>query len=265
MLEAMTLPFMQRALIAGALVGFLASYYGVFVTQRGLAFMGEGLAHAAFGGIALGILLGANPLYLALPWTVLAAGGIVWVQHRGQVRGDSAIGIFFAVSMSLGILFLSMKRTYAGDAFSYLFGSILSVSQADLWMTAGVVVLSLFTWPLWGLWAYATFDRELAQADRLRVALLDYALSICIAIAVVAAVKVVGIVLVAAFMVIPAATARLLTRSFAAMTVCSVFLGVGGAVAGLFFSYVRDMPTGPAMVLVQAACFFAALLFARAR
>lgn len=263
MLEALQLPFMQRALLGGILVAILASYYGVFVVQRGLAFLGAGLAHAAFGGVALGLLLDVEPLWVAVPFTVLAALGIVWVRERTELAPDTAIGIFFAVSMALGIIFLAFRHDFSSDAFTYLFGSILAVSSADLWVMGLVLLATLATRTLWGQWAYATFDRELAQADRIPTVRHDYLLAVLLAVTIVVSMKVVGIVLIAAFLVIPAATARLLARTFARMTVISVLVGVLSAVAGLWTSYVLDLPSGAAIILVQAVLFFVALVMQR--
>jgi zinc transport system permease protein len=260
MAELFTLPFMQRALVGGLVVGFLASYYGVFVVQRGLSFLGSGLAHAAFGGVALGLLLNTEPLWVAVPFTLLVALGIAWVHHRTRLGGDTAVGIFFAVAMALGVLFLFMRRQYTADAFTYLFGSILAVSSTDLWLTGGVVLLTLLALPLWRRWAYASFDRELAQADRLPVASDDYLLILLIAITVVVSIKVVGIVLIAAFLVVPAAAARLLARTFRHMTLLAIAIGMASAVVGLVASYFLDVPSGPTIILVQAVVFFAAVL-----
>lgn len=263
MLEVLGYPFMQRALVAGLLVGFLASFYGVFVVQRGMSFLGDGLAHAAFGGVALGLLLSVEPLWVAVPFTLLVAAGIVWVREKTKLGGDTTIGVFFAVSMALGIVFLSMKRQYTSEAFTYLFGSILAVTTTDLWAAVVVVVFALSTSPWWRRWAYATFDRELALADRLSVARDDYLLSISLAVTVVVAVKVVGILLVVSFLVIPAASARLLARRFSTMTALSIAIGMTSAVAGLLGSYLADIPSGPAIILLQAAVFVIAALARR--
>jgi len=260
MTEVFDMPFMQRALAAGLLIGLLSSYFGVFVVQRGLSFFGDGLAHAAFGGVALGLLIGAEPLWIAVPFTIVAALGIVWVRDRTRLGGDTAIGIFFAVSMALGVLFLSMRKGFSADAFSYLFGSILSVQPMDLWVACAVAVGACATLPLWGRWAYATFDRELASSDRVPVLRDDYLLAVCLAVTVVVAMKVIGIVLVAAFLVIPAAAARLLARTFFSMTLISMTIGASSAVAGLWVSYALDIPSGPAIILLQAAVFFFAAL-----
>ncbi len=258
--EILTLPFMQRALIGGVLVGFLASYYGVFVVQRGLSFLGSGLAHAAFGGIALGLLLKTDPLWIAVPFTVMVAIGITWVRDRTELGNDTVVGIFFAISMALGIVFMFLRHEYTSDAFTYLFGSILAVTYTDIIIAAILVLVTVCCWPLWRRWAYATFDRELAKADRLPVVFDDYLLSVLIAVTVVVAIKVVGIVLIAAFLVIPAATARLLSNTFFKMTIFSMALGVLSALIGLVFSYYLDVPSGATIILLQAGIFFIAML-----
>lgn len=265
MLEPFALPFMQRALIGGALVALLASYFGPFIVQRRMAFLGSGLAHAAFGGVALGILLGAEPLWTAVPFTIAVAAAIVWVRNRTGLASDTAIGIFFSASMALGIVFMGMKTDYTRDAYTYLFGSILYVTVNDLLVTAAVVAAVAFLAPQWGRWAYATFDPNLARADRLRIERDEYVLTIAIAVAIVVAMKVVGILLIAAFLVLPAAIARMLSRSFAAMTLWSLAIGVATAEAGLLLSYYFNQPGGAAIILLQSVLFFALLAVSRLR
>ncbi|MFH1549248.1 MAG: metal ABC transporter permease [Planctomycetota bacterium] len=260
MVALIDLHFMQLALAAGVMVGFLASYYGVFVVQRGLGFMGSGLAHAAFGGVALGLLLGAQPLWIAVPFTVFVAIAITWVRERTKLGSDTVIGIFFAVSMALGIVFLSLTEGYTRDAFTYLFGSILAVTSTDLWVIGFVVLVAILLHPLWGRWAYATFDREMAAADRVPVRRDDYLLSVLIAVSVVTSVKLVGVVLVSAFLVIPAATARLPARRFSTMAWLSVEIGVATAFAGLLASYWLNIPSGACIVLTQGVLFLICLL-----
>lgn len=250
-------------LIGGLLVAFLASYYGVFVVQRGLSFLGSGLAHAAFGGIALGLLLETEPLRIAVPFTVLVAIAITWIQSRTKLGGDTAIGIFFSVSMALGIVFLFIRHEYTDDVFTYLFGSILAVTWTDIYMTILMVLITLLFWPFWSRWAYTSFDRELAQTDHIPVKRDDYLLTILIAVTVVVAIKVVGIVLIAAFLVIPAATSRLISKTFRMMTIFSVLFGIVSVAIGLVISYYFDIPSGAAIILFQALLFFIAFSLGR--
>lgn len=252
---------MQRALIAGILVGFLASYYGVFIVQRGLGFLGSGLAHAAFGGVALGVLLNAEPLWVAVPFTVLVAVGITWVKDKTKLGGDTTIGIFFSVSMALGIIFIFLKRQYTSDAFNYLFGSILSVTTTDIIVPFVLILFTLLLFPFWKRWAYSSFDRELAQADKIPVQFDDYLLSVLIAVTIVVSIKVVGIVLIAAFLVIPPATSRLVNNSFSKMTVVSIIIGISTALVGLWISYYMNVPSGATIILLQAAVFFIVMVF----
>lgn len=261
MIEALSLPFFQRAFIACLLVGYLASFFGVFIVQRGLSFMGSGLAHAAFGGVTLGLLLNTEPLYVAIPFTIMVSVGITWVREKTILSADTAIGIFFSVSVSLGVIFLSIKKGYTAWAFNFLFGSILSVKESDIYISLVLVLLSFFTYPLWGHWAYATFDRELSLSDRLPVLWEDYLLSGIIAVIIVVSVKIIGIILIAAFLVIPAASGRLVSSTFLAMTIWSVIIGVFSSWSGLVISYVTDLPSGATIILVQAIFFFLLLAF----
>lgn len=256
MFEIFSLPFLQRAIIAGALVGFLSSYYGVFVVQRGMGFLGSGLAHAAFGGVAIALFFNQEPLIVAIPFTILISIGITYVKEKTNLAEDTTIGIFFSVSMALGIIFISLKKTYSSDAFNYLFGSILAVNNNDIIITAVLALITILLFPYWKRWAYSSFDRELAFTDKIKVNFDDYLLNILVAITIVVSIKVVGIVLIAAFLVIPAASSRLVVRTFSKMTILSIFLGITSAFFGLLISYYLDIPSGATIILLQAIIFF---------
>ena len=267
--EPLSLDFMQRAMIAGTLVGGLCAMIGVFVVQRGLSFLGDGLAHAAFGGIALGLLLGVGSdhvTWVALPFTVLVALGIGWVLRRGGMRGDVATGVFFAVSFALGVLFLGLRRSDAQpvNIESMLFGSILAISPADLGVIAAVsavtFALMLITW---SRLAYATFDPELAALSGVPVKRLDSMLLALTAVVIVVAVKTVGVALVSSFVVIPAATARMLGRSLGRVALWAVALGMGGAIVGLMVSYHLNVASGATIILTLASAFGLALALRR--
>ena len=259
-LDLLSLPFMQRALIAGVLTGYIASFYGVFVVQRGLSFLGSGLSHAAFGGVALGILLGYEPLYVSIPFTVTVAVAIVYVKQKSILGSDTAIGIFFSLSVALGIVFLSLKKTLTTDAYSYLFGSILAVSETDLYIIGILVVLSIATWPFWGKIAYASLDPEMARAEKVPVKRDDYLIAIVLSISIVVSIKIVGIILIASFLVIPAASARMVSKTFRGMTLLSVLFGIVGSTLGLLLSYAADIPGGASIVLLQSAFFLLTLV-----
>lgn len=248
--------FMQNALIAGILIGFLASYFGVFVVQRKMSFLGSGLSHSAFGGVALGLLLNVEPLWVAIPFTIIVSILIVYLKEKTKIETDTSIGILFSVSVAIGIVLLSMRKNYSGDAYSYLFGSILSVSYNDLIAISILSLLAIITiYFKWADWAYSTFDSELSTSDKINVIRDDYILSILIAITIVVAMKIIGIILISAFLVIPAAAGKMISKTFFQMTLFSILIGVFSSIAGLFFSYIFDIPSGAAIILCQTLIF----------
>jgi zinc transport system permease protein len=276
--EAFGYAFMQRALLAGVLVALMSGLLGTFVVQRRLSFLGDGLAHAAFGGMGLGAFVVVtfgfleagflrDPLWVAVPFSLLAALGIAFVRDRTELSSDTAIGVFFAVSVALGVLFFSRIPPDADlgvNVLDLLFGSILAVRQTELVViavTAGLV-LGALGWA-WGRLAYATFDDELARTDGVRTRALEYLLFATAALVVSVSAVVVGIVLMAAYLVIPAAAARLRSRSLAGTSVRAMAIGVATTVAGVLASYLADVPTGSAIILGQAAVFVVAAVLPR--
>jgi zinc transport system permease protein len=275
LLEALDYAFFQRALLGGILTAIATGILGVFVVQRGLAYLGNGLAHASFGGLALGALVASatsaqgvlrEPLLIALPFTLAIAVAIAYVRDRTRLSSDTAIGVFFAVSVALGILFLSLIPPDENviDVWHLLFGSILAVGERELVFIAVMTLVTVAAVAAtWGQLAYATFDEELAQSDGVHVRALEYGLFVLASVAVVVSAQVVGIILLAAYLIIPAASARLLSRSLLQMTVLAVVLGVITTVVGLFASYVADVPSGAAIVLLQAVVFAVAAVTSR--
>ena len=208
MSDVLSYPFMQRALVAAVLVGVVCSVIGTYVVLRKMAFIGAGISHSAFGGVALGYLLGLDPIGIAIPFCFATAMAIGWVSRKGRVSEDTAIGIAFASTMALGALFISLKKGYNLDLFGYLFGSILAVSKSDLWLILGlglgviVIVALLFKELL-----FVSFDEEMAAVSGLPVQTLYFLLLGLMALTVVISIKIVGIILVEALLVIPAAAA----------------------------------------------------------
>ena len=264
MLEYLQYPFFQRAIAAGIIVAILGSYYGVFVVQRKMSFFGSGLAHAAFGGVAAGLFFGTEPLWFASFFTFAVAMLIMWLRDKTRLATDTVIGVLFAVSVAIGIVLMSLSGSLNVDAHSYLFGSVLSVTQNDLILGGIVLLLTIISaFVFWGKWAYATFDSELAKADKINVKFDDYVLAGLIAVTIVIAIKMVGILLISSFIVIPAAAARMLSRSFFVMTLISVLLGALSSVAGLWLSVIADIPAGASIILIQSLIFATAMLFSR--
>jgi ABC-type Mn2+/Zn2+ transport system permease subunit len=265
--DILTYTFMQRALAASLLIGTVSAIIGVYVVLRGLAFIGAGIAHASFGGVAVGFLLGIDPILAAVVFCLVTAWGIAWTSRRAEVREDTAIGIFFAATMALGILFIGLMRDYNVDLFGYLFGSVLAVTQEDLWLSLGLgagalLIVGLFFKEL----LFITFDPEMAQVSGLPAGALYVLLLSLMALTIVLSIKVVGIILVSALIVIPAAAAYQLTEDFRWMMLLAVVIGNLSAVVGLCLSYGLDTASGATMVLTATTLFIlSALLSPRRR
>jgi ABC-type Mn2+/Zn2+ transport system permease subunit len=259
--EILEFAFMQRALVAAALIGAVCAVVGVYVVLRGLSFIGAGIAHASFGGVALGFLLGVNPVLTAIGFCLAIAWGIGFVARKGRVREDTAIGIFFASSMALGILFIGMMHGYNVDLFGYLFGSILAVTPQDVWITAslGVAVL-LVVGVFYKELLFVIFDPQMAEVTGVPAGKLYFLLLSLVALTVVLSIKVVGIVLVSALIVTPAAAAYQLSEDFRRMMALAVVIGVTSAVGGLLLSYWLDTASGATIVLLATLIFFASAL-----
>ena len=276
LLDLFSLPFMRRALLAGLGIAVMAGPLGGFIVQRRLAFLGDGLAHASFGGMGLGALLvfgfGLSagtiifhePLWVALPFVLLTALGIAWVSGATRLSSDTTIGVFFAVSTSLGVMFFSLIPPDADvgvDVFDLLFGTILGVRRGDLLFITGTCLLSLLFFVIvWGRLGYATFDDELARTDGLRVRALEYMLFAVAGVVAAVSTLVVGVILIAAYLIIPAASARMVSRSLIQMTLLSIAIGVATTLAGLVASFYLDVPSGSTVVLAQALVFVVAAL-----
>lgn len=259
--EMLSLGFMQRAFLGGIMVGASCAFLSVFVVLRRMAFIGQGVSHAAFGGIALSVLVGIQPTLGATIFAILTALAIGMMSRRRWVAEDSTIGIFLAVSMALGLLFLGFKEGSTANLFGYLFGSILSILPADLpWILimTGVVFALLFAF-VKELHFYS-FDEDMARVSGIPVDLLYFGLLVLIAVTVVASMKLVGVILVTALLVIPGAGARLLTSSIITMIVISVASGILSVVIGLTAAYLLDVSPGASIVLVLFGFFLVAFL-----
>jgi len=258
--------FMQRALGASVIVGVVCAVVGCYVVLRAMAFLGDALAHAILPGVALAYLAGIDLLIGALVAAVVVAVGVSFILRSGAIREDTAIGIFFAAALALGVLLISTVDTYAVDLTHVLFGNVLGVSPSDLWLSGGLGLgLLLAVALLYRQLLVVSFDPVLGRTLGLRTHAIRTALFVMTAVAIVVSLRTVGVALVAAMLVTPPATAYLLTRRLPAMMALSAAIGVVSAVAGLYVSYYLDVASGSAVVLVATGIFLLAFLFAPRR
>ncbi len=266
MLQILSYTFMQRALVASTIIGIVCAVIGVYVVLKGLAFIGTGIAHASFGGVALGFLFGWNLILTAALFSIFGALGIGVVSRRGEVKEDTAIGIFFSASMAFGVLIIGLLQGYNIDLFGYLFGSVLAVTQEDILLSGALglgilIIIGLF----FKEFLFISFDQEMAQVVGVPAALLYYLLLALMALTVVISIKVVGIILVEALIVTPAAAAYQLTDDFKRMMTIAVVIGVVSSIAGLFFSYWLNIASGATIVLTSTLIFGGAALLSPRR
>jgi zinc transport system permease protein len=255
-MEVFAYPFMQRALLTGVLVGIITSLLGVLVVLRRSAFFGDAIAHASLAGVAMGVLTGWHPLLTAAGVSVGISMSLHLMERHTRLALDTVLGFILPFFMALGVLLLSLKPGYQPELMSFLFGSILTVSRASLILIAVVtlVVLGVFLRFRPQL-VFATFDEEAAQLSGIRVGLILTGYYVLLALVIIASIRTVGIILVNALLIIPAATAKMLARSLAHMFVLTPLLGTTSVVGGIVSSYYLDLPSGPAVVV------FAGLLF----
>jgi manganese/iron transport system permease protein len=253
--------FMRRALVALALTSVVGAVVGAFVVNKGLAFSGDALAHATLAGVAVAFVSGANVSAGALIAAVLTALGIGWTQRRARVSYDTAIGIAFVAMFAIGLLVLSRRASYTPDLFSFVFGDILGISQADLLGAALLAaVVLIFVAAFYRELLFVAYDPAMAAASGVPVAPFQYALLVLIAVAVVVALKAIGIVLVNAMLIVPAATAGLLVRRMPGIMALGAALGLASSVVGLHVSFYADVSASAAVVLTACALFGVALV-----
>jgi ABC-type Mn2+/Zn2+ transport system permease subunit len=265
-LEPLTFAFFVRALAASVIVGLVCAVVGSYMVLRGLAFMGDALSHSAFPGVVAAYLL-HGPFYIGAAIAAVATSlAIGWITRSGRLRGDTAIGVLFAGMFALGIFLFSLIPNYVGDLFGFLFGEILGIGVGDLAALTILAVIVLATVAvLWKELLYSTFDPLGAAAGGLPVVRLEYLFLALIALTIVVSLQAVGIILVVAMLVTPAATAQLLARSFGRLMAIAIAVGVVAPVIGLYASYWLNSASGATIVLVETAVFIVALAIGRMR
>jgi len=252
--------FMIRAFIAAILIGLVCSVIGVYVVLRNMSFIGDGLAHASFAGIVIAYLLKADLYVGGLIFTILTALGIGAVAKKSEISLDTTIGVFFTAAFALGIALMSRVRTYVVDLQDFLFGNILAIDRRDIIIIAVLAVaVLLVVIALYKELLFASFDPVSAGASGLPVDALSYTLLVLLAVTIIVSLQAAGIILVAALLVTPAATAYQLTNRFGLMMLISAAIGVGAGIVGLYLSYYLNVASGSSIVLVATACFFIAM------
>jgi ABC-type Mn2+/Zn2+ transport system permease subunit len=264
--EPFQFAFMQRALLATLMVSVVSACIGTFVVLKGLAFIGDALAHASFAGVAMAFVLGGNIYLGALVAALVTALAIALVGGRARVSFDTAIGIIFVGAFALGILIVSRQANYTVDLFSFVFGNVLGVGRDDLLLIAlmGFVVLAMVAL-FYRQLLFTAYDPTMAAASGVPVGLVQYGLLAMLAVSTVVALKAVGIVLVVAMLVTPAATASLLVRRVHYIMALGAVVGAVSSVVGLYISYYADVASGAAIVLTATVLFLLVFLFSPRR
>ncbi len=265
-LEPLSYAFMQRGLAAAVIVGILCAIMGTYVVLRGMAFLGDALAHAILPGVAIAYLAGGNLLLGAILTATIVAILIGFFSRQGAIKEDTAIGILFAAALALGVALISTIRTYAVDLSHIMFGNVLGVSPSDLWITIGLGLLILLTvFVLYRPFLVVSFDPVLAATLRLPAELLRNIMLVLLALTVVISLQTVGVGLAAAMLVTPAATAYLLARRLLPMMLISAAIGGLSSLIGLYISYYLNIVSGSAIVLTATAFFLVVFALKRGK
>ncbi|MDJ0734890.1 MAG: metal ABC transporter permease [Nostocaceae cyanobacterium] len=260
LLRLLEFPFMQRSLIAAVLMGILGGLLGCFVTLRQLSFFSHAVGHAALVGVTLGVLLSLNPTWMLLPFTLAFGVVVLYLIDKTDLASDSVLSIVLSGALAIGLILSSLIPGYRGNLMGVLFGDILAVDSTDLILTLLVLLgSSIFLLSTLRQQILLTLNAPVGQVQGIPVQLYRYGFVVLLSLAVAVAIKAVGVLLVNAFLVIPASTAKLMSQHFSHFLVVSVILGSTTSVAGIIVSGVFNFASGPSIVLVQFAVFLTVL------
>lgn len=256
LLNLLQFPFMQRAIIGAVLMGILGGLLGSFVTLRQLSFFSHAVGHAALVGVALGVLLNTNPHWMLLPFTLIFGVVVLYLIDKTDLASDTVLSIVLSGSLAIGVILSSMIKGYRGNLMAVLFGDILAIDRTDLILTVLVLLgSSVFLLSTLRSQILLTLNPDVAQVQGVPVQLYRYGFVILLSLAVAVAIKAVGVLLVNAFLVIPAATAKLISHHFSRFLILSVIVGSSSSIAGMMVSGVFNLASGPSIVLVQFLVF----------
>ena len=265
-MELLQYTFIQKAFLAGSLIAITCAVLGVFLVLKKMSLIGDGLSHLSFGGIALGLFFGVFPTLIAIPVVLLGSILILKISKTAKVYGDSAIGIVSAVGISGGVILASLSKGFNVDLFGYLFGNILAISNTEVILSLifSLLVLAFIFFFYWDLFS-STFDEEYATASGINTNFTNIILSLLTGITVVLSVKVVGVMLVSALLIIPAVTALQFGKSFKVSLVISAFLSLVSVLFGILLSFQLDIPTGATIVMINVIFFVITLILRKTK
>lgn len=256
MLELLTYEFIQKSLIGGVLIGLICGMLGPFLILRRMALLGDGLAHIAFGGIAVGLLLGIGPLIAALIVAAIASVLIERLISKTRVQGDAAIGVMFSFGVAIAILIIGLVNGFTVDIFSYLIGSILTLSDQDILIVSIVFILTLaFILSRYRDLVFSSLHVDVARLSGVKVGMISVGFSLLTALGVVVSIRAVGILLVTALLIVPAITGLQISRSFKSCMWHSALISTVSVVIGILLSFLINAPTGSVIVLIMIAIF----------
>jgi zinc transport system permease protein len=248
--------FIQRAYLAGSFIAILCATLGLLLVLRKLSLIGDGLSHVSFGAIALGLFFGIYPFYAAIPIVILASYLILKLTEKAKIYGDAAIGIVSAVGIAGGVILASLSKGFSIDLFSYLFGNILAISNQEVYLSVGLSLLVLFIIIfLYNDFFSATFDEQYAKISGIKTKQINLILTFLTAITVVLSIKVVGIMLVSALLILPAVSALQVAKGFKAAMIIASLISVFSVLGGITVSFYADLPAGATVVMVNFLFF----------
>jgi len=260
LLDPFSYPFFVKGLIVATMAGGLCGLIGVYITLRGMSYIGHGLSHAIFGGFAASSIITVNYYLGAGIWGLGSALAINAVTRRRRIGADAAIGVITTASFALGVALLKFYGTKGPSFDAALFGSVLGITTADMWILAGVTVFAgVVVFINYRSLLFATFDPDVADVSGVKVARIDALLMLVLSLSILATLTVIGVTLVAATLVVPAVVARMLTNRFSRMLVLSTIIGALCGFVGMYLSYHLDVPSGTTIVLTGATVFGAVL------
>ncbi|MEH1828810.1 MAG: metal ABC transporter permease [Nostoc sp.] len=262
LVSLLTFPYMQRAIVGAALMGILGGMLGSFVTLRQLSFFSHAVGHAALVGVALGVLLRINPTWMLLPFTLVFGVIVLYFIDKTDLASDSVLSIVLSGALAIGLILTSLIKGYRGNLMAVLFGDILAIDTTDLILTLVVLVGgSIFLLSTMRQQILLTLNPDVAQVQGVPVQLYRYAFVVLLSLAVAVAIKAVGVLLVNAFLVIPASTAKLMSHHFSHFLAMSVIVGSISSIAGIMVSGLFNLASGPSIVLVQFLLFVAVFIW----